>query len=142
MFYQLVGHYVFSEDLFWHTACFKYHHNVAALIIKQEVPIMETSMISVFAGLSILLGLMVGFGTLSLIRGLFTFLLFMGLALSAFLNTIGVNEIISYFLGQMITMGSTYILLRSVYPEALLKVKQELKMSRVSVINNDMEVTK
>ncbi len=103
---------------------------------------METSMISVFAGLSILLGLMVGFGTLSLIRGLFTFLLFMGLALSAFLNTIGVNEIISYFLGQMITMGSTYILLRSVYPEALLKVKQELKMSRVSVINNDMEVTK
>ncbi len=89
---------------------------------------MEASLISTFAGLSILLGIMVGFGTFSLIRGLFTFLLFIGLALSAFLNTVGVDEIISYFLGQLIIMGLTYILLRSVYPEALFKVKQELKM--------------
>ena len=89
---------------------------------------METSMISVFAGLSIFLGPMVGLGTLSIIRGVFTFLMFIGLALSAFLTIVGVDEIISFFLGQLIIMGSTFILLRSVYPEALLKVKQELKM--------------
>ena len=88
---------------------------------------METSLISTFAGLSIVLGLLVGFGTLSVIRGVFTFLMFIGLALSAYLNTVGVNMILSYFLGQLIIMGSTYILLRNVYPEVIVKVKQELQ---------------
>lgn len=86
---------------------------------------METSLISVFAGLSIVFGLMVGFGTLSVIRGIFTFLVFMGLALSAFLDTVGVNMVLSYFSGQLIVVGSAFILLRSFYPETLLKVKQE-----------------
>ena len=86
---------------------------------------METSLISVFAGLSIVFGLLAGFGTLSVIRGVFTFLVFMGLALSAFLNTVGVNMVLSYFFGQLIVVGLTCILLRSVYPETLVKVKQE-----------------
>jgi len=86
---------------------------------------METSLISVFAGLSIVFGLLTGFGTLSVIRGVFTFLVFMGLALSAYLNTVGVNMVLSYFFGQIIVVGSTYILLRSLYPETLVKVKQE-----------------
>ncbi len=87
---------------------------------------METSLISVFAGLSIVFGLLAGFGTLSVIRGVFTFLMFIGLALSAFLDTVGVNMVLSYFFGQLIIVGSTYILLRSLYPETLVKVKQEL----------------
>jgi hypothetical protein len=88
---------------------------------------METSLISTFAGLSIVLGFLVGLGTLSVVRGVFTFLMFIGLALSAYLNTVGVNMILSYFLGQLIIMGSTYILLRNVYPEVIVKVKQELQ---------------
>ena len=83
---------------------------------------METSLISVFAGLSIVFGLLTGFGTLSVIRGVFTFLVFMGLALSAYLNTVGVNMVLSYFFGQIIGVGSTYILLRSLYPETLVNV--------------------
>jgi hypothetical protein len=98
---------------------------VRAIKITQEVLIMETSLISVFAGLSIVFGPLVGFGTLSVIRGVFTFLIFMGLALSAYLNTVGVNMILSYFFGQIIVVGSTYILIRSLYPETLVKVKQE-----------------
>jgi hypothetical protein len=101
--------------------------NERVLKVIQEVVIMETSLISTFAGLSIVLGLLVGFGTLSVIRGVFTFLMFIGLALSAYLNTVGVNMILSYFLGQLIIMGSTYILLRNVYPEVIVKVKQELQ---------------
>lgn len=90
---------------------------------------METSLISVFAGLSIVFGLLVGFGTLSIIRGVFTFLMFIGLALSAFLDSVGVNMVLSYFLGQLIVVGSIYILLRNFYPETLLKVKQEFSLS-------------
>lgn len=88
---------------------------------------METSLISVFAGLSIVLGILVGVGTLSVVRGVFTFLMFIGLTLSAFLNTAGVNMIFSYFLGQLIIMGSTYLLLRTMYPQALVKVKEEFQ---------------
>jgi len=88
---------------------------------------METSLISTFAGLSIVLGLLVGFGTLSVIRGVFTFLMFIGLALSAYLNTVGVNMILSYFIGQLIVMGSILLLLKNVYPEAIEKVKQEFQ---------------
>jgi hypothetical protein len=53
--------------------------NERVLKVIQEVVIMETSLISTFAGLSIVLGLLVGFGTLSVIRGVFTFLMFIGL---------------------------------------------------------------
>jgi hypothetical protein len=88
---------------------------------------METSLITVFAGLSIVLGLMVGFGTLSIVRGVFTFLMFVGLSLSAFLNSIGVNTILSYFLGQLIIMGTSYLLLKTLYPDALVKVKKEFQ---------------
>ena len=88
---------------------------------------METSLISTFAGLSIVLGLLVGFGTLSVIRGVFTFLMFIGLALSAYLNTVGVNMILSYFIGQLIVMGSNHLFLKNVYPEAIEKVKQEFQ---------------
>jgi hypothetical protein len=112
---------------YWHTGCISNtQNNVRAIKITQEVLIMETSLISVFAGLSIVFGLLAGFGTLSVIRGLFTFLMFMGLALSAFLDTVGVNMVLSYFFGQLIVVGSTYILLRSLYPATLVKVKQEL----------------
>jgi hypothetical protein len=75
----------------------KNQNNVRALKITQEVLIMETSLISTFAGLSIVLGLLVGLGTLSVIRG------------------------------QLIVMGSVYLLLRTVYPQTLLKVKLELQ---------------
>ena len=90
---------------------------------------METSLISVFAGLSIVFGLLVGFGTLSEIRGVFTFLMLTGLALSAYLDSVGVNWVLSYFFGQLIVIGSTYILLRNFYPEILVKVKQEFSLS-------------
>lgn len=88
---------------------------------------METSLTSVFAGLSIVLGLFVGFGTLSVVRGVFTFLMFIGLALSAILNTAGVNMILSYFLGQLIIMGTSYLLLKTMYPQALVKIGKELQ---------------
>ena len=89
---------------------------------------METSLISTFAGLSIILGLLVGFGTLSVVRGIFTFLIFIGLTLSQLLGAVGVNEYVAYFLGQIIIMGSAYLTLRGGYPEALVKVKQEFQM--------------
>jgi len=88
---------------------------------------METSLTSVFAGLSIVFGLLVGFGTLSVVRGVFTFLMFIGLALSVLLNTEGVNMILSYFLGQLIIMGTSYLLLKTLYPDALVKVKKEFQ---------------
>ena len=93
---------------------------------------METSLTSVFAGLSIVLGLLVGFGTLSIVRGVFTFLMFIGLTLSAILNTAGVNMILSYFLGQLIIMGTSYLLLRMMYPQALVKVRKEFQTGPAS----------
>lgn len=93
---------------------------------------METSLTSVFAGLSIVLGLLVGFGTLSVVRGVFTFLMFIGLTLSAILNTAGVNMILSYFLGQLIIMGTSYLLLRMMYPQALVKVRKEFQTGPTS----------
>lgn len=88
---------------------------------------METSLTSVFAGLSIVLGLLVGFGTLSVVRGVFTFLMFIGLTLSAILNTAGVNMILSYFLGQLIIMGTSYLILKMMYPQTFEKVRKELQ---------------
>lgn len=89
---------------------------------------MESSLISVFAGLSIVFGLMVGFGTLSVVRGVFTFLMFIGLTLSAILSTAGVNMILSYFLGQLIIMGTTYLFLKMMYPQTLGKVIKDLRI--------------
>jgi len=89
---------------------------------------METSLISTFASLSIILGLLVGFGTLSVIRGIFTFLIFIGLTLSQLLGAAGVNEYLAYFFGQIIVMLPIYLTLSGSYPEALVKVKQELQM--------------
>ena len=88
---------------------------------------METSLISGFASLSIVLGLLVGVGTLSVVRGVFTFLMFIGLTLTAFLNTVGLNIILSYFFGQLIIIGSTYLLLKTMYPQALVKVRKEFQ---------------
>jgi hypothetical protein len=88
---------------------------------------METSLISDFAILSIVMGLLIGLGTMSMIRGLFTFLIFMGLTLAQVLGVVGVNEILSYFLGLAIIMGSTCLLLRAARPETIVKVMQELK---------------
>ena len=88
---------------------------------------METSLISVFAGLSIFLGLLIGLGTLSVIRGIFTFLLFMGLVLAEFLGILGVNPFAAYFLGQILVMGSTYLILRLRFPETLNNVKNEFR---------------
>jgi hypothetical protein len=89
---------------------------------------MESSLISVFAGLSIVFGLMVGFGTLSVVRGVFTFLMFIGLALSAILSAAGVNMILSYFLGQLIIMGTSYLILKMMYPQTLAKVVKDLQI--------------
>ena len=86
---------------------------------------MDWNMILVFSGLSVITGIIVGFGTLFIIRGLFTFLLFIGLAITALLAELGVNEILSFFLGQAIIMGSTYIYLRILHPEILTRVKKE-----------------
>jgi len=96
--------------------------------MKEEALIMETSLISTFASLSIILGLLVGFGTLSVIRGIFIFLIFIGLTLSQLLGAIGVNEYLAYFLGQIIVMLPIYLMLRGAYPDTLVKVKKEFQM--------------
>lgn len=88
---------------------------------------METTLITDFAILSIVMGFMVGLGTLSAIRGLFTFLVFIGLSLAQLLGMVGVNEIASYFFGQMIIMGSACFFLKTAYPETLVRVAQEIQ---------------
>jgi len=89
---------------------------------------METSFTSDFAILSIVMGLMAGFGTLSAIRGVFTFLVFVGLTLTQLLGALGVNEIVSFFLGQLIVMVPTYLFIKNVYPEIIVKTKQEFQL--------------
>lgn len=88
---------------------------------------METTLISDFAILSIIMGLLIGLGTMSIIRGMVIFLIFIGLTLAQVLGVVGVNEILSYFLGQAIIIGLTYLLLRTAHPETIVKVMQELK---------------
>lgn len=90
---------------------------------------METTLISDFAILSVVAGFLIGLGTMSLIRGLFTFLVFMGLALSQLFELLGTNEILSYFYGQIIVMGSTYLFLNNLYPDALVKAGQEFSLN-------------
>jgi hypothetical protein len=86
---------------------------------------MDWTMILVFSGLSIFSGILVGFGTLSVVRGIFTSLIFLGFAMTMLLMELGVDEILSFFLGQVIVVGSTYIYLRIVHPEMLKQVKKE-----------------
>ncbi|MEE8432225.1 MAG: hypothetical protein V3S16_13340 [Candidatus Desulfatibia sp.] len=88
---------------------------------------METSLISDFAILSIVMGLMAGFGTLSAIRGVFTFLVFVGFTLTQLLGALRVHETVSFFLGQLIVMVPTYLFIKNVYPEILVKTKQEFQ---------------
>lgn len=86
---------------------------------------MDWTIILVFSGLSILSGILAGFGTLSIVRGIFTSLIFLGFAMTMLLMELGVNEILSFFLGQVIVVGSTYVYLRIVHPEILSEVKKE-----------------
>ena len=86
---------------------------------------MDWTMILVFSGLSIFSGVLVGFGTLSVVRAIFTALIFLGFAMTMLLMELGVGEILSFFLGQIIVVGSTYIYLRVVHPEILDIVKKE-----------------
>jgi hypothetical protein len=64
-------------------------------------------------------------GSLSVVRGIFTSLIFLGFAMTMLLMELGVDEILSFFLGQVIVVGSTYIYLRIVHPEILKEVKKE-----------------
>ena len=86
---------------------------------------MDWTMILVFSGLSIFSGILVGLGTRSIMRGIVVSLLFLGFAMTLFLIELGVDEILSFFLGQVIVVGSAYIYLRVVHPEILTKAKKE-----------------
>jgi hypothetical protein len=91
---------------------------------------MDWTLIKVFLALSITIGPLVGLGTLSFIRGLFIFLLFQGLALSAYLAQVGLGEVLSYFVGQAIIMGSVYMFLRIFKAELLTQVEQEFSKGK------------
>jgi Mg/Co/Ni transporter MgtE len=86
---------------------------------------MDWTMILVFSGLSIFSGVLVGLGTLSIVRAIFTALIFLGFAMTMLLMELGVGKILSFFLGQIIVVGSTYIYLKVVHPEILNEVKKE-----------------
>ena len=86
---------------------------------------MDWTMILVFSGLSIFSGILVGLGTLSVVRGIFTSLIFLGFAMTILLMELGVHEILSFFLGQIIVVGATYIYLRIMHPEILNELKKE-----------------
>lgn len=86
---------------------------------------MDWTMILVFSGLSIFSGILVGLGARSITRGIVVSLLFLGFAVTLFLIELGVHEILSFLLGQVIVLGSAYIYLRVVHPEILTKAKKE-----------------
>jgi hypothetical protein len=86
---------------------------------------MDGAMLLAFAGLSIFSGIIVGLATRSIVRGTFTSLMFLGFAMTVFLTELGVNDIFSFFLGQLLVVGSTYIFLRMVRPEMLARIKKE-----------------
>jgi hypothetical protein len=86
---------------------------------------MDWTMILVVSGLSIFSGIIVGVGTHSIIRGIVVSLLFLGFAMTLFLIELGVDEILSFALGQVIVIGSTYTYLRMLHPEILTKAKKE-----------------
>ena len=86
---------------------------------------MDWTIILAFTGLSIFSGLFAGIGTLSIVRGVFTSLIFLGFAMTILLVELGLNEILSFFLGQLIIVGSAYMYLRVMHPRILKKVKDE-----------------
>jgi hypothetical protein len=86
---------------------------------------MDWTMILTFTGLSIILGIVAGLGTLSIIRGVFASLILLGFAMTILLVELGLDEILSFFLGQLIVVGSTYVYLRVMHPGILTKVKKE-----------------
>jgi hypothetical protein len=91
---------------------------------------MNWTMVYTFSGLAVVVGLLVGFGTLSKIRGLFAFLVCLGLAMMALLVELGVYEILAFFLGQAIVMGSTYICLRILRPEKLTEIREQFSRGK------------
>jgi hypothetical protein len=86
---------------------------------------MSGTMVWTFLGLAVIFGPLVGLGTRSFIRGLFMFLVFLGLVLSALLTVVKVPEVVSFFLGQIIVMAAACGFLKLVRPESLTRVKQE-----------------
>ena len=82
-------------------------------------------MVWAFLGLAAIFGPLVGLGTRSFIRGLFMFLVFLGLALSALLTVVRVPEAASFFLGQIFVMAAAYGFLKIVRPESLTSIKKE-----------------
>ena len=99
---------------------------------ETEVLGMDWTMTLTFGGLSVIVGVLVGLGTLSPIRGVFTFLVFLGLTTTMLLTELGVNEIPSFFFGQLTVMGSTYLCLSILRPEVLAKVREEFARNKVS----------
>lgn len=93
---------------------------------------MDWTMTLVFLGLSISMGTIAGLGTMSVIRGIFIALMFLGFAMTTLLIELGVNEIFSFFIGQTIIMGSTYVYIRMQHPVILTKIRKELVHSRSS----------
>jgi hypothetical protein len=87
--------------------------------------VMDWTTILAFTGLSIFSGLIAGLGTMSIIRGLFISLMFLGFAVTILLVELGLDEILSFFLGQLIVVGFTYLYLRIMRPGILAKVKKE-----------------
>jgi hypothetical protein len=82
-------------------------------------------MVWTFLGLAAIFGPLVGLGTRSFVRGLFMFLVFLGLALSALLTVVRVPEVASFFLGQVIVMAAAYGFLKLVKSESLISIKKE-----------------
>ena len=105
---------------------------------ETEVLAMDWTMTLTFGGLSVIVGALVGLGTLSPIRGVFTFLVFLGLAMTMFLFEVGVNEVLSFFLGQLIVVGSTYLGLSILHPSSLEKQeKNSPEIKRLAVTRID-----
>jgi len=98
---------------------------------ETEVLGMDWTMTLTFGGLSVIAGVLVGLGTLSPIRGVFTFLVFLGISITMLLSELGVSEIQSFFLGQLIVMGSSYLCLSILRPELLAKIGEEFARDKV-----------
>lgn len=78
-----------------------------------------------FFGLAAVFGPLVVLGAGSFIRGLFIFLVFLGLALSILLTEVSVPEVLSFFLGQVIVMAAAYGFLKLARPDILTRIKGE-----------------
>jgi hypothetical protein len=58
--------------------------------------------------------------------------MFLGFAMTTLLIELGVNEIFSFFLGQTIIMGSTYVYIRMQHPVILTRIREEFAHSKSS----------